>query len=395
MKKIASTLKNLDQSELWLRIMNPEDDLRDVVEQIKAHWAYDLYARRPGPALLENGVLKPTDLDLACFLAALVERKAVINLPSYQIRRPATRREGEHVVSRDNRHGHVLGLVSNKEAFSFSVRIRDMNVITTDGEGNDGVGAYRNFMLVDLGGHWHEGWRKIEFMPSRAENEFLTDRRLWTGNEVVFENFVHPNRWTSFFGQWYLLTKALIKRLRAEAAFRRQEVKDKLRDGLVMPKGEDERDEETYGASEEVGEAESIKILAFAADVDAEVPEVYAPYSMTPEGLEVAKKRAAQLTYVDIPELQFAVRATELAFVKRTDAFSRFAECDPKAPPLPEPLFSAWITGAKWEQEKVKRTVWNRLVLGQQRTLFTRSLSLRCRVYWKTERVAAGTGGAT
>lgn len=392
MKKVASTLKNLDQSELWLRIMNPEDDLREVVEQIKAHWAYDLYARRPGPALLENGALKPADLDLACFLAALVDRKAVINLPTYQIRRPATRREGEHVVSRDNRHGHVLGLVSNKEAFSFSVRIRDMNVITTDGDGNDGVGAYRNFMLVDLDGHWHDGWRKIEFMPSRRENEFLTDRSLWTGDEVVFENFVHPNRWTSFFGQWYILTKVLIKRLRAEAAFRRQEVKDKLRDGLVL-KG-DEEPEEERGATEEVGAAESIKISAFVADVEAEVPEVFSPYSMTPEGLKCAKERAARLTYVDVPELQFAVRATELAFAKRTDVISRFAEGDPKEPPLPAQIFPAWITGAKWEQEKVKRTVWNRLVLGQ-RVPFERGLALRFRVYWKSERVAAGTGAVT
>lgn len=385
MKSVAETIKSIPSSEVFARIMDPGDNLDDVIAMMKAKWSYDLYSRRPGPALLENGVLSPTDLDLACFLSALVDRSAVISLPTYESRRPATRREGEHVVSKEDRHGHVVGLTSNKDVFSFSVRMRDMNVLTTNGEGKDGVGAFRNFMLVDLNGKWYDGWNKIEFMPSRKENEFLNDRRIWTGNTVFFQNFVHPNRWVSFYGQWYILTKILVDRLRAEASARRAEVKAKQAAGLSFPtSGEDAL--QVWGAQTVVGDSRAEKVSAFAAEVDAEVPETYAPYPDTQEGLIAAHKRSVQLTYTDVPMLNFACRATELAFANRAQLFSPYAgsgtALETRIP------FPGWITGAKWEEHRVKRTVWNRLVLHQS-VPFTRGLALRYRVYKKTEQVAA------
>jgi hypothetical protein len=388
MKHVAETLKGITSSEIFAKIMNPADDLKDVVELMKAHWAYDLYSRRPGPALLEDGVLKPTDLDLACFLSALVDRKAVINIPTYQLRRAATRREGEHVVSKDNRHGHVLGLTSNKDVFSFSVRMRDANVLTFD-EGSNGVGAYRNFMLVDLDGSWYDGWKKIEFMPSRKENDFLEDKRLWTGNVIYFDNFVHPNRWVSFYGQWYVITKILVMRLRAEASARRAEVKAKLASGLTFPT-EGEGALEEYGAVEVIGESKPEKVNSFVAEVDMDVPETYVPFPETREGLIAAHKRSVQLTYTDVPALNFAVRATELAFAQRAGSFFVLShDADkPTGEPPPEPL-PAWISGTRWERNhKIKRTAWNRLVLHQS-IPFVKGLALRYRVLKKTERVAA------
>lgn len=392
MKNVADTIKSIPSSEVFARIMDPGDNLDDVVAMVKAHWSYNLYERRPGPALLEHGVLSPTDLDLACFLSALVDRKAVINLPTYESRRPATRREGEYVVSKEGRHGHVLGLVSNKDVFSFSVRIRDMNVVTSDHDGNDGVGAFRNFMLVDLNGKWYDGWNKIEFMPSRKENEFLNDRRIWTGNTVYFQNFVHPNRWVSFYGQWYILTKILVARLRAEASARRVEVKMKTASGLAFP-SEGEGALVDWGEQETVGPSKPEKVSAFEAEVDAEVPEAYDHYPNTQEGLVAAHRRSVRLSYTEVPILNFACRATELAFANRALSFAVFGPTGdkPALPPSPEPM-PGWISGAKWERNyKVgpkARTLWNRLVLHQ--TLpFTKGLALRYRVHKKTEQVAA------
>lgn len=389
MKTVAKTLKEIPASDIYTRILDPSDKLEDVIELMKEHWSYDLYSRRPGPALLEDGVLKPTDLDLACFMSALVDRKAVINIPKYELRRAATRREGEHVVSKDNRHGHVLGLVSNKDVFSFSVRMKDANVITTDGEGNDGVGAFRTFMLVDLNGKWYDGWNKIEFMPSRKENDFLNDKRLWTGNTVFFENFVHPNRWVSFYGKWYILTKILVARLRAEASARRAEVKSKLAGGLAFPtEGEDAPKE--WGETETVGASKSEKVNAFAAEIDAPIPEDFAPYPETQEGLIAAQKRATLLSYTEVPILNFACRATELAFANKAKSFSVYMDgSDVQAFPTPPEPFPSWISGATWDHAyKIKRTVWNRLVLHQS-VPFLKGLALRYRVHKKTEQVAA------
>lgn len=377
MKHVASTLKSIPTSEVFKKIVDPTDDCVDIVADMKAHWAYDLYTRRPGPALLEDGVLKPTDLDLACFLAALVDRKAVINLPVYRSRRGATVRKGEHVVSKDNRHGHVLGLVANMGVFSFSVRMQDMNVMVTNDDGKDTVGAYRNFMVVDLDGQWYDGWKKIEFLPSRKENDFLTDRKLWTGNEIVFENFVHPNRWTSFYGQWYLLTKLLVQRLRAEVKFRNKEMKEKLAAGISFPVV-GEGAPRQWPETERVGNVETKEVTAFEAEVDAPIPETFRVYSNDQTGLIAAKKRQVLLQYTDVPTLNFAVRATELAFFNMI--------CDVRTGFGGEP-FPSWISGARWEDHKIKRTSWKRLVLHQQFP-FEKGLALRYRVYKKSEQVA-------
>jgi len=382
MKHVANTLTSLSTTDAFQRLFDPLDPLDDLVLTLKTHWSYDLYSRRPGPALLENNVLTPTDLDLACFLSALVDRQAVINLPTYQSRRPATNREGEHVISALNRHGHVHGLVSNKEVFSFSVRITDANVMTSTPEGKNSLGAFRNFMLVDLDGHWYDGWHSIEFVPSKKENDFLEDKSLWTGNTIYFDNFVHPNRWISFYGQYYLLTKLLVERLRLEAQALSIFVASMKGDGLSLPTS-------GLGAQVELpatttGESVPKKVKAFEAEIDLPnnlaLPNTFSnPYPHTNDGLTKTYLRFKKLRYETIPSLNFALRATELAFANHSDLLS----LTPSSPSFP-----SWITGATWDREhKIKRTVWNRLVLHQE-VPFSQGLAIRYRVYDKTERVS-------
>lgn len=377
MKKVAATLKEIQGSEIYGRIMDPADLLTDLIEEVKGWWKLDLFGRRPTAALVDeqNQLLKPTDLDLACFLAALADRNAVIKLPTYKIRRPRQLRDDEWITSENNRHGKLCGLTSNKEVFSFSVLMIDANVVRQITDERQEVGAFRNFMVVDLDGYFYDGWKVIEFIPSRKENDFLARRGLWTGDKIFFDRFVHPNRWVSFFGTPYVLTKILIARLEAEA-------KDLYQQSKTFA-GTDDADEGKEGSGVVTGPAKSEKVRSFTAEVDAPIPEAFPIYE-----LAAAQARLKKIRFTDLPELRFAARATELAFCQRARAFDALVE--EGAPPVeglpPEPM-PAWITGAAFDDHLIKRTTWRRLVLHQEAP-FVKGLAIRYRVRWKSERVA-------
>jgi hypothetical protein len=398
MKKVAATLKEIQGSEIYQRIMDPEDDLDDVIEEAKGWWRYDLLARNPSRAIMneDGSLMKPTDLDLACFLAALAARGAVINLPVYTNRRPRQLRDDEWIVSKDNRHGKLVGLTSNKDVFSFSTLMIDANVVKTGnvgGKDGDQVGAFRNFMVVDLDGHFYDGWKTIEFVPSAKENDFAKEKGLWTGNKIFFDRFVHPNRWVSFYGQPYILTKLLIARLRAEARDLFQQVKA-MKAELVVDEEDDGGD---HGGGTSVGPSTTEKVKAFEAEVVAPIPETFSRKGTSLASREARlteiETRLKKIRFIDVPELQFAVRATELAFCDRARCFETLGEYQSRMQPggviLPatEPM-PGWIKGAKFEDQLVKRTTWRRLVL-HQAAPFATGLALRYRVKWKSERVAA------
>ena len=383
MKQVAESLKKLvftDEMQVVLNRSNSDGiEIDAVATELLDHWSYDLYSRRPGPAYYENGALQPTDLDLACFLSALVDRKAVINLPTYKATRARTDREGERVLSKENRHGAVSGLVSNKDVFSFSLRILDQNVMVAGDESRpDRTGAFRSFMLVGLDGKWNDGWRSIEFMPSARENDFLKTKGLWTENKVVFKNFVHPNRWVSFFGSYFLLTKALIRRLEDENVHARAQVKSLLASGLRLPTDDKAAESDYSGAAgreTETAVSKPITCTAFECEVDVPWRGAFVELGRDVVSLAMAKKRLHERQYYTLPALRFAARCTELAFYQAG---------------MNEAGFPAWVKGAAWEpvyKEPGKRTAWKRLVLTQLMP-GERGVALRYRTWAKTERVA-------
>jgi hypothetical protein len=340
-------------------ILDHSIDIVTFAEQMVSHWSYDLYSRKPGAAYAADGVFKGTDLDLACFLSALVDRGAVINLPKYKSRRARTVREGEHIVSKDNRHGKIKGLVSNKSVFSFGLRIEDMNVMTTDS-----VGADRSFMVVDIDGTWYEGWKVIEFLATAKENDWLSDKKLWDGQSVSFDNFVHPMRKNSFYGRYYWLTKMLVERLGLEAKHLSKEV-DRLKElGYQLPSGKVKEWPKTKR-----GESESITVVAFEAEV--EHPPFMSEFRLVEEsddGLLTAFRRIKAIRYGIIPKLSFAARATEYAFHLHGREMT-----------VPKKIEGSWDGGYR---EKGKKKVWNRLPLNGG------DLFLRWRDWTKSERVA-------
>jgi hypothetical protein len=368
MKSVATTLTTILDNPMMKVIMDKEcPNLQDVIDRVTDYWGYDLYTRKPGPAYTEDGVFVGTDLDLACFLSALVDRKAVINIPTYKSMRAKSMKEGERVLSDKNRHGKILGLTSNKEVFTFGLKMMDMNVV-----GTDTVGAFRNFNLTNMEGDWYEGWQKIDFMPNEKENDFLSNKNLWSGNQVQFKHFVSPNRWVSLYGQHYFLTKVLIEQLREKSKHFRAEIKRMLAEGVKYPSGSEAIPQEYPETSTGVSTPVQVK----AVEVEIDVPKndsKFRTYENSSVTLDVLTKKAKEYTYKVIPQLQFATRATELAFHKHGN-FN----------------FPAWIKDAKWEDNYVvpgKRNKWSRLVLFQPGVGET-GVSIRYREYDKTERVS-------
>jgi hypothetical protein len=263
--------------------------------------------------------------------------------------------------------------LSNKECFSFSIRINDANVITTDSVGN-----FRNFMLVDIDGTWYDGWKSIEFVPSAKENDFLTNNSLWSGSSVVFKNFIHPNRWISFYGQYYFVTKVLIDRLTEEAKFLKDYAADMRKRGITIGGGSTEKKE--WPKKTVIGDQKSIKVPAFECELEypeffnewPEVKDMIPNYKGTSDSelLKAVEDRSRELTYTILPKLRFATRATEYAF-------NFYGDDGNKLP--------AWIENITWDRsyiQKGKRTVWTRLVL-------TRGIAIRYRKYERSEIVSA------
>lgn len=388
-KEVAATLTGILDHASMKRIMSREDDIhKDLVPKMLEDWSCDVYTRNPGPAVTENGTFKGTDLDLSCFLQTLCQREAVINLPVYKSRRVATKREGETIISKENRHGAITGLTANKSCFSFGIRIKDMNVVQKDATtGQDIVGAFRNFMLLDLSGEWYEGWRTIQFLPSAQENKFLSDHKLWTDSKVIFKNFVHPNRWASFYGSYYFLTKVLIERLNEEAKFCYAEM-SRLQAAKVEYPRTGEGAPQEWPDTETVGKSTPVTFKAFEAEVD--VPEftgAYKSYPSTQEGLVQATQHRKALIYGIIPRLRFAARSVEYAFFSygylKSGGMSAYAlELKERMP--------GWIQDARWEREykeKGARKLWNRLIFTQP-SVGAQGVALRYRVWDKVEQVA-------
>lgn len=353
-KRIPPTLRDIGDNPLMKVILNRSKPIQSVVDELLKHWQYDLDSRRPEAAC--------AGLDMACFMAVLAERGAVINIPVYGRARPKTVREGEYAVSERHRHGKVISLNAHQKTFSFSVRIMDMNVLITY-KAEDDVGAYRNFMLVHVDGKWHKGWRSIEFVPTAKENDFLFG--LSQGDTITFEYFVHPNRWVAFYGHYYILTKVLIERLYAEAEHYRDESERLLGLGIKLPPGVlKEWPEQIRETGKE------IKVKAFEAVVDT--PDFVGKFRRVPEsakGLRKAVEARKRLIYTTIPMLRFAVRATELAFfLHGKDGES-----------MPPRFCIRWQRN--WREGPRHKKLWSRWEI-------TPEFTLRYRIYEKKEVVA-------
>jgi hypothetical protein len=365
-KKVSNVILNILEHPIVLASLERTADIMVHAPEVLGYWSYDLMSRKPSPALMENGILvKPTDLDLICFLYELAGRNAVINIPTYKSMRQTKVREDQKLTSKYNRHGELLSVQANKEFWTFSIGVKDMNVI-----GADAVGDFRNFTLTDFNGKFYSGWRTIEFTPTINENKFITENKLWTGNKIYFEHMIHPNRWTSFFGQYYIISKIMMERLEEESAWLNEQIKIMKEEGIKFPFDEGPTSYD-YGKP---GEVKSIKVPAFEARVY--VPELglkgeYPVYNKDQKTLVHFYERRKEMQHV-LKKLRCMTRATEYAHYKAQDRIP------------------AWLENVKWEdgfREPGKRTDWRRMKLFQPEP-GKFAVSLLTREYEKSTRVS-------
>ena len=346
------------------------DFVNAIVSQSVMSWE----GRKPRPALDQDGNFRCTDLDLLSFLYPVAARGAVIEIPRYRNRRQVVLRPDERKIG-SNQFGPLTGLVSNKDVFSFSVQILDKTIVRKNWRtGKEEVGAPRNYMVVDCDGHWYTGWDKIVWDPSAAENRFLTEKGLWTGNTVYFKNYVHPNRWQSVFGAAHLLKKWLIARLDDEAGFYRAEMKRLEAKGIKLP-SLPPREKPVYLPPTLEGETVPISVRTLEMVLD--IPEFsgnYRSVPSTPKGLLATYRRQKLLTYVLKPFVQFGVRANEVAYflhgINARDNSGKIA---------------FWMEGRSWQpgwKASRGRTEWNIMVLSPD-------VALRWRAKTLTQRVSA------
>ena len=357
----TKSLKNsvsvdLMTADTFERVLDPEDQINDIVGTLQDHWEFNLEDRKPGPAILHGGQIKATDLDLACLLSTLAKRHAVVVLPKYLS--GSTKKAsvpGQTLISADHRRGNLIRLSSNQEYFSFSLLVQDMNVQNADGS----LGAPRYFHILGKDGRFHPGWESISFVPDAAENKFISQFGLDVKGSIPFDTFVHPSRWVSFYSPYYLLTKLVISRLEDEASVIRARIKElkskqaKAEKGYTFQKDDSDTSFKTR----------TITVPVFEASV---VPtndqEFDYPYFET--NLEDAQADLKE-TESALSDLRFATRTTELAFYKARQEKAG----------IPASVNRV----GDWETETVKRTNYRQLVINPVRNGPTLNLRYRTR----------------
>lgn len=368
--KLADTVKDVVslKNEYASGIMNRNAYLDDdFVAAIMGQSLMTWEGRNPAPALDSDGNFQGTDLDLLSFLMPMADRGAVIEIPRYRNRRKIVKRANERKIG-SNQFGAVTGLTSNKDVLSFSVRLFDQTIVKHDSKtGKEQTGAHRNYMIVDCDGHWYDGWDRICWNPTAAENTFLTEKSLWTGNSVVFKYYIHPNRWQSVFGAPYLLQKMLLERLDDEAQFYRGEIKRLQDAGIIFPRGQGGF---FYAPPESEGKTKAIMIQTIEMVLD--IPNFsgsYIPAIKSLGGLCAAYNRQKYLTWTLKPFVQFCTRANEAAYYQFGQGSVAHWMQD-----------RTWVSG--WKQPPKGRIMWNIMQLGTD-------MALRYRIKNVTQRVSA------
>jgi len=193
---------------------------------------------------------------------------------------------------------------------------------------------------------------------------------LITENKIYFKNFVHPNRWTSFFGHYYLITKLMIERLEDESKYYNSLIKQMAEAGITFPKGEGPESHEY-----EYGESKQMKFKAFEVEVfvpECEIKGEYPKYEFNHTHLALLYQFRKNLRS-GLDRLRFMTRATEMAHYQ-----------NPNSMP-------AWLQNVKWENDFKKsggRTKWQRLKLFQT-AVGEHSVSILKREYEKSQTVSA------
>lgn len=378
--EIAESLRRLKENAVVSAALDKGTGIDGAIEATHAAWGIDLLRRNPSPAFLEDEgelVYGGTDLDAFTFLSVLADRRAVINLPSYEGMRPRAFSDTERVLSSENRHGELHEIISNEKTHAFSTRIKDYNVVLLQPDGSETVGAWRNFSVVNDFGEWHDGWRTIEFRSTPEETEFMEGRGLYSGPDTItFHSFVHPNLAGAFQGARYLSTKALEGRITDEKRSHSRLARALREEGISLP--EDEEPIPYSGRTQAPGKKEVVQALEARLVLPSyggeyrglgqrQDGEIYGlPDTATSESrmdaLRYAERRTKEMRLAQT-RLRSRIRAVEFAFFRH----GRYDDGTEKDPGWAVP---GWIR--EYKETPRSRTLWNALPLADDTALLYR-----------------------
>ncbi len=327
------------------------------------------WAHRTPPSAVKDGDVVKTEFDYLSMLVALAERRAMIEIPSYRARRPTVQAKGERRIV-ERRFGHIVALVSNANAFSFSVRIHDQGLAIADGRGRERVGDERTYMLVDLNGKLRAGAGRVVFKPDSDETAFF--RRIGVlprdVDAVQFNTAVHRNRQQSLGAAPYLRMKLLHARVvdelehcdRMMAWFRAQHV--------AAPSGHD------YSSprSRRVGATKRINVRTMEAQIEHPRFEGSCPYPVATTECFGQWLEHRKLLNGFRERVQFVTRADELAYWLYG---------------YREQYVNQWLGQSSWDVPAGRSTAWRRLYIAN-------GFALRLRVKTVAQKVSAKRASA-
>ncbi len=362
-------------------------DIRALCGRLMRVWGYNLEKRRPGIAHVDADGHPVTDMDLAVFLSGLVENRIVCSFPEFKSMRVAQKRESEWITSKENRHGRLTGLFSNAAVASMGVRMDDLNVMQVESNGETTVGAARNFTMQSIDGTWHEGWGKGMKILATGIPKEVFEELTEASRTLKFKYFVHPSRWPSLYGKYYVIAKAAIMRLQDEIRDTKKYIKE-LRDHLEIPP-------KVWAKSAKVGKGEKTKVWAY--EVKLEGFELEGEYIFLELEKATEAHYKAMVAYQKrlsefLDQLRFLTRATEYAFrmhavqtnIPDKDALAWLkgdlgADVQPRRPVWIRNEEKLWSLG---HVEPGKRNNWARMEMKE-------GISLLFRMWQKSEWVAA------
>lgn len=280
----------------------------ELIAAVLQYSVFSWEGRNPAPALDMQGNLQGTDLDLLSLLVPLAQRKAIIEVPEYTNRRPIRKREGERKIG-ENRFGRICELISNRNVFSFSMRIEDQTSLGTCADESEKMGLSRCLMLVDINGELR--LVELSFKPTAHENRFLTAHGLYADGVIAIKYAVHPNRYQSIYGAPYLLTVLALRRLNDEGRYWKGEWKRLEEKGIFPPQ------KRRYPKTEQTGP--STRVLMPTMLVEFDLPKLQGSY----RGPEGDTEERAQYAY-DRQRILLHILRKPLSFVKRADEFAFF-----------------------------------------------------------------------
>lgn len=289
-------MKQKEYDDIVTQLSDRSSDIRAIAQDLVNMWGFNLDDRTPGIAYVDEEGTPVTTLDMACAMAKLVEWEPVILVPWYQAEGAATVTEGQTLTSKENRHGQLVALVSNKDRLKFSFRFRDHNVMS-----EKEVGFYRTFTVFD-DGEWYEGFENLQFKPTAEEKQVLAK---FSGGSmsVAFDTFIHTNRWPSFYGRYYRLAMYTIQRIADQLKWLDKQIKA-MREKLKI-------EPPPWPKSEKVGASKPKEVWKYNVVVnELTVINDYPDLPLTEVSYEATtrlKKRLAKLQEI----LRFQTRATD------------------------------------------------------------------------------------